>query len=295
MRHINEDCHSHSCSRGNETFEISVEWDDLSLDSVSTKDSVMSTDANRFRYICEELNAPPEFVEVVGRRLLGIRDNTLIKTFTGGSPNLDIIVDFLADAFIRCTKHTDVALLALDDVHEMDEMSWRVVRAIFEKGLNVLVLCGSRPPSINTTLAVDPIFWDNLKDSFSKEGRFIEIDLQPLEQDEVRDLIAVSLDVDSEQLDSSFTRNLATATGGMPHFLSKYRIAPFRSLFSRYLNMKCNSSFRLGYVVDAIKRQELLTKLESGMIGMKNATNDKDKASCNQVSCMNFHDATNNI
>ncbi|KAK1736676.1 adenylate/guanylate cyclase domain-containing protein [Skeletonema marinoi] len=62
---------------------------------------------------------------------------------TGGSPpELAKIVDFMADAFVRCTKHADLVLLALDDVHWMDEMSWKVVQAIFERGQNVLSLIG---------------------------------------------------------------------------------------------------------------------------------------------------------
>jgi predicted ATPase len=102
----------------------------------------------------------------------------------------------------------------------MDEMSWKVVRAIFERGVNVLILCGSRPPSTNP-LSVDLTFWAELHTSFYTKGRFIEIDLQPLSDNEVRDLIAASLDVSPSEIEVSFWRNLATATGGMPHFLSK--------------------------------------------------------------------------
>lgn len=113
MRHLDDDSRSRSSNRL-DFFEDSVEdlYDNLSLGSQSTKESVMTTDANRFRYICEELNAPPDFVEVVGGRLLGIRDKNFNSAVTG-TPNLDSIVDFLANAFIRCTQHADIAFFVL--------------------------------------------------------------------------------------------------------------------------------------------------------------------------------------
>lgn len=234
MRHGDDESRSHISRRSqsaNVDFSVDEQWENLSLRSVSSKDSVMSTDANRFLYICEELKAPPEFIEVVGRRLLGIRDRNLSNTpLAVGTPKLDKIVDFLADAFIRCTDHADLALLVLDDVQDMDEMSWKVVRAICEKGENVLVLCGSRPPSTHP-LAIDPGFWAELRDSFQKKERFVEIDLQPLSEYEVRDLIAVNLSFQSNEIDSSFWRNIFTTSGGMPHYLSKSFLHSFHYLF----------------------------------------------------------------
>lgn len=249
-----DDARSHSSNRG-ESFEVSVDgiWDDLSLASQSTKDSVVSNDANRFQHICDELNAPPEFIEVVGKRLLGIRDKSSTSNAISGTPNLDNVVEFLADAFIRCTKHMDIALLQLDDVQDLDEMSFKVVQCIFQRASNVLIFCGSRPLS-DYSLAVDSSFWEELHDSFSKQGRFVEISLQPLTECEVRYYIALSLSVSSpDEIDQSFSRNIYTATGGMPHFLS--------------------------YAIDAIKRQELFTRLDNGLIGLKSTVGDEEKVS----------------
>ena len=46
-------------------FSIDGQWDNLNLPTQSSLSSTMSTDATRFRYICQELNAPTEFMEVV--------------------------------------------------------------------------------------------------------------------------------------------------------------------------------------------------------------------------------------
>jgi predicted ATPase len=221
LRH-EEDTRSHASNRGESTFELSVEdvWDKLSLASQSSKDSIMSTDATRFRYLCDELNAPPDFADVVGRRLLGIRDKGLGSSTTGGTPDLDLIVSFLVNAFIRCTEHSDLVLLSLDDVQELDEMSFKVVQGIFERGQNVLILCGSRPPS-SYQLAIDPSFWTALHGSFSDMKRFVEIDLPPLTECEVRDFIAVSLDLAPCEINDKFSQSIFTVTGGMPHFLSE--------------------------------------------------------------------------
>ncbi|KAL3780068.1 hypothetical protein HJC23_007317 [Cyclotella cryptica] len=215
------------------------------------KRQFFSTDANQFLYICEQLNAPPEFVEVVGKRLLGMK-NLVAATVASGTPNSDSIVDFLADAFIRCTKHADLVVLALDDAHEMDQMSWKVVQAIFKRGENVLVLCCSRPPSTNPS-AVDPGFWAELHHSFSKKDHFVEINLQPLSECEVRDLVAVTLNLSVNDIDTSFWHNIFNTTGGMPHYLS--------------------------YALELIKRQELFTRLGNGLIGLKKAAKEEEKVS----------------
>ena len=237
-------------------FEIDKEWDSLSLQSHSTKSSIMSTDANRFRFICGELNAPPEFIEVVGKRLLGLK-STAGPSSGNKPPDLDKIVNFMADAFLRCTKHADLVLLALDDVHWMDEMSWKVVQSIFERSENVLTFCGSRPPSTNP-LAVDERFWSELHGAYKEEGRYMEIDLGPFLETDVQEMIAYHLDISVDEIDSNFWRNVFTTSGGMPHYLS--------------------------YVLETIKRNDLTVKLDNGLIGLKSSESDESKLGFKSVN-----------
>ncbi|KAL9178556.1 hypothetical protein ACHAXT_001894 [Thalassiosira profunda] len=239
-------------------FSVSGQWDNLSLNSESTKDSTMSTDATRFRYVCQELNAPPEFAEVVGRRLLGLREkNPNPSNSKAKPPNLQAIVDFMADAFVRCTKHAGLVLLALDDVQWMDAMSWKVVQAIFERGTNVLTVCGSRPPSSNP-LGVDRQFWSDLHGRFEKEGRYSELSLSPFKESEVQEMIATTLEFGVEEIDHSFSHNVFTTSGGMPHYLS--------------------------YVLESIKRNQLTYRMENGRIGMKTSAGSDSKLGFGSVN-----------
>ncbi|KAL7495786.1 hypothetical protein ACHAWT_004250 [Skeletonema menzelii] len=244
LRQIQQDDEaSMNSSKEGSDFEIDKEWDSLSLQSHSTKSSLMSNDATRFRYVCEELNAPPEFAEVVGKRLLGLK-STAGPSTAGKPPDLNKIVNFMADAFIRCTKHADLVLLALDDVHWMDEMSWKVVQEIFERSDNVLTFCGSRPPSTNH-LEVDEKFWSELHGAYKEEGRYLEINLGLFSETDALEMIAYHLDVSVEDIDGSFLRNLFTSSRGMPHYLS--------------------------YVLETIKRNDLTVKLDNGLIGLKSS------------------------
>lgn len=229
--------------------------DTLSITSQSSRSSRGSTDMTRFHFICRELNAPPEFMEVVGKRFLGIRGGNKSDSATQSeSPTQQIqsVIKFMADAFIRCTKNANLVLLALDDVQWMDELSWKVVQTIFERAENVLILCGSRPPS--SSLTMDPTFFSDLQGQFQKEGRYLEISLAPFNESEVKEMIADTLKIMSDEIDASFSRNVFTTSGGMPHYL--------------------------GHILDAIKRNNLTVRLENGMIGMKNSSEDNTKVSC---------------
>ncbi|KAL7537358.1 hypothetical protein ACHAXR_007762, partial [Thalassiosira sp. AJA248-18] len=249
---------SFSRGSGGSDFSIDAQWEDLSLHTHSTNSSTMSTDANRFRFICQELNAPPEFLEVVGKRLLGLREkNSNNSAANAKTPNLQKIVDFMADAFVRCTKHANLVLIALDDVQWMDDMSWKVVQAIFERGTNVLIMCGSRETS-SYPLTVDPEFWSDLHGQYQDDGRYSELSLEPFNESDVKEMIANTLKFEVNEIDSNFSRSLFTTSGGMPHYLS--------------------------YALDAIKRNTLTVRLENGMIGMKNSTGDESKVEFGSVS-----------
>ena len=253
-----EDEESQSSSRKSLSELASIDFsvdglvDTLSLNTESSTSSRGSTEMTRFTFICRELNVPPEFMEVVGKRFLGIRDGNKNDSATQSeSPTLQIqsIVNFMADAFIRCTKHVNLVLLALDDVQWMDELSWKVVQTIFERAENVLTLCGSRPPSSN--LPLEPIFFSDLQGQYQKDGRYLEISLAPFEDSEVKEMIADTLNIKLDEVDTSFIHNVFTTSGGMPHYIS--------------------------YILDAIKRNNLTVRLENGMIGMKNSAEKDDK------------------
>jgi hypothetical protein len=249
LRH--EDEESLSSRRYSDSLSITNSVDgQLDTLSLNTQSSQGSTEMTRFRFICRELNAPPEFVELVGKRFLGIRDeNDLSTQYHSTTPQIEKIVDFMADAFIRCTRHANLVLLALDDVQWMDELSWKVVQTIFERAKNVLTLCGSRSPS--SKLTMNPIFFSDLQGRFQEDERYHEISLAPFNESEVKEIIAETLRIRLDEVDASFSRNIFTTSGGMPHYLS--------------------------FIIDAIKRNNLTVRLENGMIGIENSTGNDSK------------------
>ncbi|KAL7554113.1 hypothetical protein ACHAWF_017514, partial [Thalassiosira exigua] len=256
--HNDDDDHPSHCSPtsvgSEDSFSIDAEWDSLSINTHSSKSSTVSTDATRFRFVCNELNAPPEFVEVVGKRFLGLRERQ--PTGPGGvpgagkkAPDLRKVVDFMADALLRCTRRAKLVLLALDDVQWMDEMSWKVVQAIFERGKNVFVLCGSRPLD-SDPLTVDPKFWSDLRGKHREEGRYSEFGLEPFDESKVREMVAASLGLRADEVDGSFGRNVYATSGGMPYYLT--------------------------YVLDTVKRNKLTTRRDDGTVGLKSSADDED-------------------
>ncbi len=242
-------------SRHSSAEQVDYNGDDLSM---SSKSSTKSNNISNFHSICKKINASPEIAEIVGRRFLGLRERNKYATTTGSLEPLDLqkIVDFLADMFIRCTKAVDLVFLVLDDVHWMDEMSWKVVETIFKRGDNTFTLCGSRPTSSNP-LTVDPNFWSDLQGPQREIGRYAEFCLAPFTQAEVKELIADTLEFQTNEIDDSFSRNLFNTSGGMPHYLS--------------------------YVLDNIKRNDHAIKLDTGMMGLKSSAEEENKVLCLRI------------
>ena len=207
----------------------------------------------------KQLDAPPEFMDVVGRKLLGLKERhpNELTSKSGKAPDLQKIVDFIADAFIRSTKHLYLVSLCLDDVHYLDEMSWRVVQAIYERGKNVLMLLGSRPP-ISNPLSIDRTFWDNLHGKYTDEGRFSQLQLGPLSESEVQTLTAAALGQSVDEIDDKFIKSAMSTSGGIPHYLS------------------C--------VLDTIKRNHLTRRIANGKIGLRSSlSGESNFASVNEL------------
>lgn len=180
-----------------------------------------STSLDRLAFLVNELQAPPEFLEIVGGHILGLRGKSNVSSHTKNrSGSLDAIVDFMARAFIRCTSHAGLVVLALDDIHHLDELSWKIVEKIFQWGKNILIIGASRPLK-SCKLEVDPAFWSNLNNQHSMELRFTAIFLSSLSDVEIRDLIAQKLGARAQDVDKKFYADLHFRSGGMPHFATQ--------------------------------------------------------------------------
>ena len=238
----------------------------MSTRSLSSRGSLKSTDWTRFRFICQDLNVKSDLMELVGKRFLGISNRSKnesdaqLQLEPNSTVQIENIVEFMANAFIRCTMHADLVLLSLDDVQWMDESSWKVVQRIFERANNLLIFSGSRMPSTNLTL--DPTFLSDLVTEHQAAGRYYELSLPPFNEAEVKEFIACALNSSTYEVDDSFSNSVWTTSGGMPLYLS--------------------------HVLDAIQRNNLTVRLDNGMIGMKSTDEDDRKVVFSIDKCMLF-------
>jgi class 3 adenylate cyclase len=206
--------------------------DDASFDNASSQDalgdarSVASTRSleapvrlvERLLNICLELGAPAHIVGEV----LGLEADTLgeRKTDLNNDSTLKSMVHFMSQAFQRCTQDASLVVIALDDVHQADEMSWKVVQELFEVGSSILIICTSRPLS-TYTLAIGKEFWSDLNGTLKEEGRFIDLKLDRLSEYDIKKMIARTLGVDEHALSGDLVHTVFTQSHGMPQYANE--------------------------------------------------------------------------
>jgi hypothetical protein len=224
---------------------VEMEWDNFSRMSHKSKASVISkqsslnSDANHTRLVrlINEVDAPVEFADLLAQHLLGLvnkdgmADRGIPKNY-----NIASAVTHLVKLFQRWARFTPLTVLALDDVHFMDEVSWQVVQTLVQSTRNFLVVCTSRPLN-NYKLTVNPEFWEELNGKFKAEGRYVYIELHRLGENDIRAMIAKRLNLDEHEIDESFHRDVYTQSGGMPAFANEIlQSASRRNSIGRQVN-----------------------------------------------------------
>jgi len=170
-----------------------------------------------FKEICDELGAPPVLQQIIGYHLLGHQDNVVIQK---NAPILSEIVNFMSKIFVYVTQGSDLVIVALDDFHQIDDLSLKVVQNVFETGQNILFVCGSRPIDQHF-LHVEEDFWENITGEQKRCGRFYELELGPLNRDEIKQMCAMALSCKSNNIDENFANDIFHHTSGMPYFASQ--------------------------------------------------------------------------
>jgi len=178
--------------------------------------------ADRLVTLCNELNAPAEFAELLGKHLLRID----VRSHGGGSQRgcdevgseKRTLAYFMARTFQHCTRNADLVVIVLDDVHMADEASWQVLQELFETGSNLVVLCTTRPLT-KYNLAIDEQFWDLLNSNRIAKGRYTHIELHRLDGTEMKSMIAKTLGVTQEEVSDQLSRSILAQTSGKPVFV----------------------------------------------------------------------------
>uniref|UniRef100_A0A7S4RWS7 Guanylate cyclase domain-containing protein n=1 Tax=Ditylum brightwellii TaxID=49249 RepID=A0A7S4RWS7_9STRA len=174
---------------------------------------------HHIRELCKELNCSEGFAEMIGEKMLDLRINSKSSS-AAAKLKPDEVVDFVTNVILKCTSQSDFVLFALDDVQWMDSLSWKVVEMLLRRGKDLMILCLSRPLSINTT-TIDPILLRELQEDKckgNKHCRFTNIELTPFTKNDVRALFAASIGCDGQQIDNELCDYIYEQTGGMPYF-----------------------------------------------------------------------------
>uniref|UniRef100_A0A7S1YK06 Guanylate cyclase domain-containing protein n=1 Tax=Grammatophora oceanica TaxID=210454 RepID=A0A7S1YK06_9STRA len=201
-----------------------LEWETLSGGSRSRSDSTnVAKTADQLALLCREINTPPEFAELFGRHLFGLdlrikkKEQGQQRRSSSKTAMLKNLVGFMAKAFLRCVQDADLTVLAFDDVHHLDELSWRVLRSVFETSNKVLIICTSPPITKNLRVPWDPEFWKTLNSKYIND-RFDLMNLGPLDEGEILEMIAKTLGIQQRHVSSQLHHNVFSQSKGMPSF-----------------------------------------------------------------------------
>jgi hypothetical protein len=235
LQSILVDALNHFSSRNNDSIScgndsssaksVALLPDDRSSASSATGALISTRIADHLSAICTELHAPPEFVDLVGHHLLRVD----IKRHSGGSaqaaPKTDEskmqgLINFMALAFQKCTEEGDVVIIALDDAHLTDKLSWKVLQRLFETVPNILIICTSRPLS-SYKLAVDDEFWNILQIRHVHDNRFVSMEIGLMSEEETRILISKTLDISEDDVSEQVRHAVFTQSGGMPQYANE--------------------------------------------------------------------------
>jgi predicted ATPase len=178
----------------------------------------MAKSEELLKVLCRELNAPSGFVDHLLHHLNGKSgDNPSI----GKAPTMKSMVSFMTRAFKRCTQETKLVVVALDDVHQIDGKSWRVLRQVFEGTDNVLMICAF-DLSRSRDLKVESDFWQVLNDKYRPGGHFVPMELGGLGKEEITQMTMKTLGLQREEISSDLLNEVLIQSGGMPHFANEF-------------------------------------------------------------------------
>lgn len=183
--------------------------------------SVMSETHTRvvLEDVCRELNAPESMVECLKFHLLGIELNTSGKNMK--VPSMRSMASFIAKIFGRCCDDNHLVMIAIDDIHRVDEISWQVLQQVFETAGNVFLL-GAAHSATDLAIRIETKFWTMLNNSYLKNGRFVKLEIDRLTEDEIICMTMKTLGLQRKDVEGSELLNeVLVQSGGTPHFANR--------------------------------------------------------------------------
>lgn len=192
----------------------------VSVMSTKSSDEESRPSVNRIGAICREINAPPEFIELLGN-LVGISTATMSSgTPEAGRnlPSINGLVSYMVRIFKRFTDHIKLVVIAVADIQQIDDMSWKVLQELFDTAPNILFIC-TAPVLSHNNFRVDRSFWAYLNTECREDGSFASIQLNTLSRASIHTMAVKTLA--RTQFSSHLVDDIMRLSGGMPHFANE--------------------------------------------------------------------------
>lgn len=165
--------------------------------------------------VCENIQYPYEYADIVGSQLLGIESANPTTHVDGHVPTIDEVVEFLTKAYIQVTRFSDLTIIFLDDFQWIDSLTWKVIRLLCQKGHNTLLMGAMRSQETQALRRMSSVAtWHG-----QMQSRIVEVSLGPLELSEVKDMISRVLGYDEQIIDETLWNDVYQRTGGLPIYV----------------------------------------------------------------------------
>lgn len=208
-------------------------------------------------WVCEELDYPYEYADIVGSQFLGLDGASPVTHVDGHVPTMEELVEFLAFAFICLTDHADMTVVLLDDFQWVDAFSWRVFQLLCKKGKKLLVICATRSHDKQALRRLS-----NAASGQSQlQSRLIEISLGPLDYAEIRQLTARVLVQKEEAISDGLCTDIFQRTGGLP----VYVVQTLENI-KRKKSVELDENGMLQWTAEGLKEKRALMSNKTGVV-----------------------------
>ena len=197
-------------------FLDQLRWENY-LFQVDIEESNPENSFKFFKRICNEINVPDEVIDFVQRSYYETKENG--QQDSEHDTDWILVTKHLARIIIYCLIYENMLIIALDDVHNMDAYSWGLLKAIFEYGSNLMIICSSLPSNTCKKTFKHP-FWIALEgESHFKKSRYEVINLEPLSKEWSRTFCKNKLD--ELDIDEELINSIVQESKGIPGKLIK--------------------------------------------------------------------------
>jgi hypothetical protein len=185
------------------------------VDDFDGNDSVVSFSGQRnvpyfekLCQICEEIEYPFEYADIVGSQFLGLDGASPVTHVEGHVPTINELVEFLSAAFIFITNYSDLSIIFVDDFQWVDSFTWKIFRELCERGKKMLLICAMRSHDKQALRRLSTAITQS-----HMQSQMIEISLGPLDLLEIREMIAKVLGYSEDAVDESLCSDIYQKTG----------------------------------------------------------------------------------